>query len=150
GRKKQRAEFHACLPTRPASADGVCPLSLSPKWRGPASRLRARVGRPIVRAAGRARSAHVPWCRMDRTTLEIYNRDAAAFAADWHGQPPPSDLHAIVRRYFLPGNAADIGCGSGREVGFLAASGFAAVGYDASEALLAEARRRYPQLAFKV
>jgi SAM-dependent methyltransferase len=43
---------------------------------------------------------------------------------------------------------ADIGCGSGREVAFLAAGGFAAVGYDASEALLAQARQRYPELAF--
>jgi SAM-dependent methyltransferase len=87
---------------------------------------------------------------MDRTTLAAYDQGAAAFAADWHAQPPPADLHAIVRRHFRPGTAADIGCGSGREVAFLGANGFAAVGYDASEPLLAEARRRYPQFAFKV
>ena len=45
--------------------------------------------------------------------------------------------------------AADIGCGSGREVAFLAANGFAAIGYDASEALLGQARQRYPDLAFE-
>ncbi len=87
---------------------------------------------------------------MDRTTFEAYDLRAASFAADWHAQPPPADLHAIVRRFFRPGTAADIGCGSGREVAFLGANGFAAVGYDASEALLAEARRRYPQFAFRV
>ena len=87
---------------------------------------------------------------MDRTTLEAYDLDAAGFAADWHAQPPPADLHAIVRRFFRPGTAADIGCGSGREVAFLGANGFAAAGYDASEALLAEARRRYTQFPFRV
>ena len=87
---------------------------------------------------------------MDAATLRAYDSAAGAFAQDWHDQPPPADLHAIVRRFFGPGTAADIGCGSGREVAFLAAIGFAVVGYDASEALLAEARRRYPQFTFEV
>lgn len=84
----------------------------------------------------------------DPATLTAYDNDAAAFAQDWHDQPPPSDLHAIVRRFFGPGSTADIGCGSGREVAWLAANGFAAEGFDTSEGLLAEARRRYPHLAF--
>jgi SAM-dependent methyltransferase len=50
---------------------------------------------------------------------------------------------------FKPGGrTADIGCGSGREVAFLAANGFDAVGYDASDALLEHARLRYPRLKF--
>ncbi|MBO9536101.1 class I SAM-dependent methyltransferase [Herbaspirillum sp.] len=85
---------------------------------------------------------------MDRSTLAAYDGNAAGFAQDWHDQPAPEDLHAIVRQYFAPGACADIGCGSGREVGWLDACGFAAHGYDASEGLLAEARRRYPQSLF--
>ncbi len=86
---------------------------------------------------------------MDRATLAAYDKDAAAFAKDWHEQPPPTDLHEIVRRFFVPGGlTADIGCGSGREVAWLNANGFPTVGYDASEGLLAEARRRYPQFKF--
>ncbi len=84
----------------------------------------------------------------DRETLSAYDNDAAAFARDWHDQPPPSDLHVVVKRFFHQGTAADIGCGSGREVAWLAANGFAAQGFDASDGLLAEARRRYPHLAF--
>jgi SAM-dependent methyltransferase len=85
----------------------------------------------------------------DRQTLAAYDRDAAAFARDWHEQPPPSDLHDIVKRYFIPGGiTADIGCGSGREVAWLNANGFPAKGFDASEGLLAEACKRYPQLEF--
>ena len=87
---------------------------------------------------------------VDRQTIAAYQADAAAFARDWHAQPAPADLHALVRRYFRPaGRTADIGCGSGREVAFLAANGFDAVGYDASDALLEQARVRYPRLSFR-
>ena len=86
---------------------------------------------------------------MDRQTLAAYDHDAAAFAKDWHEQPAPHDLHDIVRRFFIKGGAtADIGCGSGREVAWLNANGFPALGFDASEGLLAEARARYPDLDF--
>ena len=86
---------------------------------------------------------------MDRKTLAAYDSDAAAFARDWHDQPAPVDLQEVVERYFVRGgNSADIGCGSGREVGWLIANGFSAVGFDASDGLLAEARRRYPGLKF--
>jgi SAM-dependent methyltransferase len=85
---------------------------------------------------------------MDAKTLQAYDSEAASFAQDWHGQPPPADLHAIVRRFFGAGLTADIGCGSGREVAWLDANGFPAVGYDPSAGLLAQARARYPQLQF--
>jgi SAM-dependent methyltransferase len=85
---------------------------------------------------------------MDPATRAAYDTDAAAFARDWHDQPPPTDLHAIIQRYFVKGATADIGCGSGREVAWLAANGFAAQGFDASDGLLNEARQRYPALPF--
>jgi len=53
---------------------------------------------------------------MDQETLSAYDAKAASFAQDWHDQPAPSDLHAVVKRYFRPGATADIGCGSGRDV----------------------------------
>ena len=86
---------------------------------------------------------------MDGTTLAAYDKDAAAFAMDWHEQPAPVDLHDVVARFFIKGGrSADIGCGSGREVAWLAANGFPAEGFDASDGLLAEARRRYPARKF--
>jgi 2-polyprenyl-3-methyl-5-hydroxy-6-metoxy-1,4-benzoquinol methylase len=86
---------------------------------------------------------------VDRKTLAAYDCDAAAFARDWHDQPAPVDLQEIVERFFVRGgNSADIGCGSGREVAWLNANGFSAAGFDASEGLLAEARRRYPAFKF--
>lgn len=86
---------------------------------------------------------------MDRQTLCAYDKDAAAFAKDWHEQPAPLDLQDVVNRFFIRGGlTADIGCGSGREVAWLDANGFRAEGFDASDGLLAEARSRYPQLNF--
>jgi SAM-dependent methyltransferase len=87
---------------------------------------------------------------MDRETVIAYDTGAAAFAKDWHEQPAPADLHALVKSFFRPaGRTADIGCGSGREVAFLAANGFDAIGFDASDALLEQARVRYPKLKFQ-
>lgn len=85
----------------------------------------------------------------DTRTLAAYDDAPASFADDWAAQPPPSDLHAILRRHFQPGVTADIGCGSGREAAWLAAEGFRVIGYDASAGLLAEARRRYPAIEFR-
>ncbi len=88
---------------------------------------------------------------MNRKTLAAYDSGAAAFAKDWHDQPAPVDLQEIVERFFVRGGtSADIGCGCGREVGWLNSNGFSAVGFDASEGLLAEARRRYPGLKFSL
>jgi SAM-dependent methyltransferase len=86
---------------------------------------------------------------MDQTTLAAYDRDAAAFAREWETQPAPSDLYEIVRRFFAPGPTADIGCGSGRDTAWLGRNGFAAIGYDASERLLAEARRLHRGIRFQ-
>ena len=86
---------------------------------------------------------------MDRQTLAAYDLDAAACAKDWLGQPAPVDLQEVVERFFVRGGtSADIGCGCGREVAWLNANGFSAAGFDASEGLLAEARRRYPSFKF--
>jgi SAM-dependent methyltransferase len=85
---------------------------------------------------------------MDRATLAAYESAAAAYAKRWLDQEEPANLYALFRRYFRPALTADIGCGSGREAGWLNANGFPTIGYDASEALLAQARARYPQVEF--
>ena len=87
---------------------------------------------------------------MDPETLGVYDAGAEKFAKDWHAQPAPTDLHALVKRFFHPnGRTADVGCGSGREVAFLAAGGYDVIGYNASDALLEQARVRYPRLSFR-
>jgi SAM-dependent methyltransferase len=86
---------------------------------------------------------------MDTQTVAAYDALAETFAQEWREQPAPEDMYALFRRVFKEGGAtADIGCGSGRDVAWLNAHGFPCVGFDASEGLLAEARRRYPALTF--
>jgi SAM-dependent methyltransferase len=86
---------------------------------------------------------------VDKETLAAYDAKAVGYAQDWHDQTPPSDLHALVKRFFVPGTTADIGCGSGREVAWLSQAGYPTIGHDASAGLLDEARRRYPALDFR-
>jgi SAM-dependent methyltransferase len=86
---------------------------------------------------------------MDLTTVSAYDLSAADFARQWHSQPPPDDMYAMIRRFFAAGGrTADIGCGTGRDVAWMTANGYPASGYDPSEGLLAQARTRYPGLAF--
>jgi trans-aconitate methyltransferase len=87
---------------------------------------------------------------MDRSTVDAYQRSPAAFAEEWLNQPPPEDLHALVREFFVPGWCADVGCGSGRDTAWLVQQGFPTVGYDASDGLLSEARRRHPGIDFEM
>jgi len=86
---------------------------------------------------------------MDQKTLSAYEHDAPAFARAWEAQPVPSDVQALVRRFFTAGPTADIGCGSGRDTAWLNQNGFPAIGYDASDGLLREARRLHPRIQFR-
>jgi 2-polyprenyl-3-methyl-5-hydroxy-6-metoxy-1,4-benzoquinol methylase len=87
---------------------------------------------------------------MDRTTIDTYTGAAQRYADEWASQPQPDDLYALLKRHFRPGGAtADIGCGSGRDVAWLNANGFPAVGYDASEGLIAQASTQYPSFTFR-
>lgn len=85
---------------------------------------------------------------MDHATLSAYERDAKVFADDWETQPTAVDLQSLIDEFFIPGRTADIGCGSGRDAAWLDARGYPTIGFNASEALLAEARRRHPQVQF--
>jgi SAM-dependent methyltransferase len=87
---------------------------------------------------------------MDPRTLEAYDTDARGYADDWESQPPATDLQDAVQHWFRPGRTADIGCGSGRDAEWLRSVRYEVTGYDASEALLAEARRRHPLVKFDV
>jgi SAM-dependent methyltransferase len=86
---------------------------------------------------------------VDAQTLGAYDRLSAAYATEWEEQPAPTDLHALIDEFFVPGPAADVGCGSGRDTAWLDAHGFQTTGYDASPGLLEEARRLHPGIRFE-
>jgi SAM-dependent methyltransferase len=89
----------------------------------------------------------------DAATLAAYAAHATAYADDWLAQQPPTDLQDAATRHFRPGAqggvTGDIGCGSGRDVDWLHRHGYPCVGFDASDALLAEAQRRFPERRFE-
>ena len=88
---------------------------------------------------------------MDTETVRAYDMQARNYAEEWEeGQAPPDDLRAAVRAYFNNGLTVDVGCGSGRDTAWLAGQGFEVMGVDASSGLLAEARRRHPEVTFDV
>ncbi len=87
---------------------------------------------------------------MDRSTLAAYDANPQSYVDRWLARPEASGLLALVLKHFKPGGAtADIGSGGGRLTAWLAAQGFAVVGFDASEGLLAQARARHPQIEFR-
>ena len=86
---------------------------------------------------------------MDQTTLAVYDSDASTFVQRWLTEEEPADVYALLRKFFRPGLTADIGSGSGRDAAWLTANGYPAIGYDLSEALLAQARARFSHIEFK-
>ncbi len=87
---------------------------------------------------------------LDARTHDAYARHARAYVDDWLSQPRAVDLEAAVRRHFARGaSTIDVGCGGGRDVDWLNRNGYPCIGVDASEALLAEARARFPSWRFE-
>ncbi|HOT90000.1 MAG TPA: class I SAM-dependent methyltransferase [Anaerolineae bacterium] len=77
----------------------------------------------------------------------------AAFAEYYEAIFPfDATVYTLLRRYIAPEHhrCLDVGCGTGHYCGRLAADGFEAVGIDLDPAMIAQARRRYPQATFHV
>jgi 2-polyprenyl-3-methyl-5-hydroxy-6-metoxy-1,4-benzoquinol methylase len=88
---------------------------------------------------------------MDTRTVAAYEAAAEAYCDEWLSQPPPLDLQALWRRYFAAGESSiDIGAGSGRDVDWLNRHGYPCQGVDASPALVAAARSRFPAWRFEL
>lgn len=88
----------------------------------------------------------------DITARNLANYDTAASALSYTREEGLRPLEAeLIQAYFPPAPATvlDLGCGAGRTTIGLARQGFRATAIDLSRGLLAEARRRYPDLEFR-
>ena len=83
---------------------------------------------------------------VDIPTLAAYDSRPGEFADRWEAEPPATDLHEIIHRFFTPGPTAEIGCGSGRDAAWLMQEGFPTIAFEPSAGLRDEARQRYPAL----
>jgi SAM-dependent methyltransferase len=87
--------------------------------------------------------------------IRDYDRVAEAYAAQFSDElsHKPLDrglLFALADELRGRGVVADLGCGPGHVAAWLAERGVTAVGVDLSPAMVAEARRRVPGVAFSV
>lgn len=85
---------------------------------------------------------------MDKETIDTYNREAESIA-QFHATLTPHRIYELIEDHFVKESAtADIGCGIGRDTYWLNQHGFPTVGVDASDEMLKQAHRRYPDLIF--
>ena len=85
---------------------------------------------------------------MDKKTIETYDREAERIA-QLHSNLTPDRLYSLITEHFTKtGNTLDMGCGIGRDTQWLNQQGYSALGVDASEGMLKQAQRLYPQVHF--
>jgi ubiquinone/menaquinone biosynthesis C-methylase UbiE len=86
---------------------------------------------------------------MDPETIAAYERSASIRCAHYR-LIMPTELRRFAHSAFHLGQpTADIGCGSGRDVAWLNEHDFPTVGYDASPAMLTQARQAYPSIVVR-
>lgn len=90
----------------------------------------------------------------ERQLAESYDRVAAQYtleiADELSGKPlDRALLHAFAEQVASLGPVCDLGCGPGHVAAFLATLGVAVEGIDLSNGMIAQARQRYPTLAFR-
>ena len=112
---------------------------------GPAAASSAEATEAVLRDGGAAR---------DEAVVAAYDAVATAYAAELADEldAKPFDRWLLERVAALAGDGpiADVGCGPGHVALYLAAAGADVTGFDLSPAMVAEASRRYPELAFAV
>jgi SAM-dependent methyltransferase len=83
---------------------------------------------------------------MDEQTLGVYDRDARVIA-ERHRAGAHERLHEALLTHFHRGEpTADVGAGSGRDLAWLIANGYPAVGYEPSAGMRRELVAAYPSL----
>lgn len=78
----------------------------------------------------------------DRTTLDFYAREAAAYGARSDGIGVSKALAAFLALIPAGGRVLDLGCGTGRDTQAIREAGFEVTAVDGSAAMAAEAEKR--------
>ena len=94
--------------------------------------------------SGQARGRQASTQNATAELVAGYDQIAADYAVRWGGLRLERALNAFAGRVIGPRRVLDLGCGPGRDVGFLTHLGCQVFGLDLSSGMLAEARRRLP------
>ena len=85
---------------------------------------------------------------MDNQTIAVYNQEAESIAK-LHSSLMPERIYDLISNYFIPNAiSADIGCGIGRDTAWLDKEGYSITGIDASQGMLEQAQKKFPELHF--
>ena len=87
---------------------------------------------------------------MDRKYYEAYDdryRQVHGENLQWFASSPSPIVGEILERYNINGGMLEIGCGEGRDAGFLLAQEYDVLATDVSPAAVAYARKRFPEFA---
>ena len=87
---------------------------------------------------------------MARKYYEAYDdRYAQVHGQDlqWFAGSPSTIVGEVLERYNIKGKMLEIGCGEGRDAGFLLERGYDVLATDVSPAAVSYARRKYPEFA---
>jgi 2-polyprenyl-3-methyl-5-hydroxy-6-metoxy-1,4-benzoquinol methylase len=87
---------------------------------------------------------------MDQKTLEAYAKRAQQYSNEWNSQLVPKDIYSLIKKYFVSGTIADIGCGNGRDAAWMKKCGFQVSGFDSSAELVEIAGRLHPSISFGI
>ena len=87
---------------------------------------------------------------MDRKYYEAYDdryRQVHGQDLQWFASTPSAIVGEILARYNINGKILEIGCGEGRDAGYLLERGYDVLATDVSPAAIDYARKRFPQFA---
>ena len=87
---------------------------------------------------------------MERKYYEAYDdRYAQVHGADlqWFAGSPSPIVGEVLERYHIKGKMLEIGCGEGRDAGYLLERGYDVLATDVSPAAIRYARKRFPAFA---
>ena len=89
---------------------------------------------------------------MDRKYYEAYDdryRQVHGENLQWFDDSPSPIVGEVLERYAIKGSILEIGCGEGRDAGFLLGRGYDVLATDVSPAAIRYARKRFPEFAGK-
>lgn len=109
------------------------------------------MGKPFAKVVtGQAQDGSVRLRRMDRQTLEFYDRTAAETAANYRAVDQSAWRRQFQEAFPAGTRVLDVGAGSGRDVALLLSLGFDAYGTEPAAGMRAEAIRAFPDLERRI